>query len=286
MPRPFPTSTTLRRLAVACGAVLLSTFAQAEDKAAPVKEPAYASPWAFNLTLYTWFAGMKGDFSAGPVSRSVDASFIDINSESRRFPLGFMGRLEAHYERLGLYLDGNYMDLKFKPKFERLSNGLDTELGVMDYGLTYRVLGPSSAEMPAALGKKNTNWLEVYAGGRTLWLDNSVEFEFAGPRGVLRSGTVSAGKSFTSPVVGGRFMMSFTPSWFALVDGNVGGFGVDNVSFTGAVLGALGYRTSLFDIPMSLEAGYKALRYNVDKGGLVETSATLNGPFVGLTGFW
>jgi hypothetical protein len=51
-------------------------------------------------------------------------------------------------------------------------------------------------------------------------------------------------------------------------------------------LGALGYRTIRFDIAMSLEAGYKAWRYNVDKGGVVETNATLNGPFIGMTGFW
>jgi hypothetical protein len=71
-----------------------------------------------------------------------------------------------------------------------------------------------------------------------------------------------------------------------LLDGNVGGFGVDNVNFTGSVLGAVGYRTRLFGVPSTVEAGYKALNIDVDSGGAVAADVTLNGPFVGLTGYW
>jgi hypothetical protein len=243
-------------------------------------------PWAFNLTLYTWIAGAKGNFSAGPISQSVDASFIDINNKSRRFPLGFMGRLEAHYDRLGFYLDGDYMNLELKPRFNRISQGIDSELGVMDYGAAYRVLGPTAAEVSGMQIKGNPNWLEVYAGGRTIWLDNSVNLN--APLGNPRNGprSFSTSKSFTSPIIGGRFMVGFSPEWFVLVDGNFGGFGAQNVQFTGAVSGAVGYRTTILDMPASIELGYKALRYNVDKGGPAQTNATLNGPFIGLTGYW
>lgn len=285
MPRPFPgRAFGYWRFVALCGAVLFSAFARAEQTStlSPSAESAHPNPWAFNLTLYTWLAGVNGDFSVGPYSRSVDASFIDISNRSRRFPLGFMGRLEAHYDRLGFYLDGNYVNLQFKPRFVQLSQGIDSELGLMDYGVMYRILGPSAAEMPASLGKRNSNWLAVYAGGRTIWLDNSVEL--MGPRGGQIS--LSASKSFTSPVIGGRFLASLTPHWFVLVDGNVGGFGVQNVSFTGAVSGALGYRTTVFDIPTSFEIGYRVLRYNVDSKGSLQTNATLNGPFVGVTGYW
>ena len=44
-------------------------------------------------------------------------------------------------------------------------------------------------------------------------------------------------------------MVGFTPHWFVLVDGNIGGFGVQDVKFTGAVMGALGYRTTFFTFP-------------------------------------
>jgi len=69
-------------------------------------------PWSFNLTLYMWFPGSNGDFSAGPLSESVDLSFIDIAGKLRSFPAAFNGHLEAHYERLGFYLDGNYLGLE------------------------------------------------------------------------------------------------------------------------------------------------------------------------------
>jgi len=64
-----------------------------------------------------------------------------------------------------------------------------------------------------------------------------------------------------------------------------GGFGVDNVSFTGSALGAVGYRTTLFGVPSTVQAGYKALTVNVDKP-IVAADVTLHGPFIGLTGYW
>ncbi len=244
------------------------------------------NPWAFNLTTYLWVVGAKGNFSAGPINQSIDASFFDINNKSRRLPLGFMGRLEAHYDRFGFYLDGNYMNLELKPKFGQISQGMNSELGIMDYGLAYRVLGPTAAELPSMLGKGNPNWAEVYAGARTIWLDNSVKLNtpFGNPLNGPRS--FSSSKSLTSPILGARFMVGFGTDWFLLADGNFGGFGAGGVQFTGAASGAVGYRTTIFDMPTSIEVGYKALRYNVDKGGPVQTNATLNGPFIGLTGYW
>ena len=264
--------------------ILLAALASAGHTAETPPVPGAApGPWGFNLSLYLWTTGVFGDFSAGSFSRSVDASFLDINRKSRRFPLGFMGRFEAHYDRFGFYLDGNYMDIALKPKAANLSNGVDAEMGLMDYGLMYRVFGPTAAEMPARRGKTRPNSLEIYAGARTFWLGSTVQI--AGPGGRIQ-GTSSASKSFTSPVIGLRFAVEFTPEIFVLVDGNGGGFGLQDVSFTGGLLGLVGYRTQMFDIPMSVEAGYKLVRYNVDNGGTLETNATLNGPFLGLTGYW
>jgi hypothetical protein len=241
------------------------------------------SPWGFNLSAYTWLAGATGNYNVGPSSRSIDASFLDINSKSRRFPVGFMGRAEAHYDRVGFFLDGNYVDLALKPRFSPVSNGLDSALGLMDYGLTYRLFGPTAAEIPGWHGKKRPNRLDLYAGARTLWLDNSITV--AGPLG-LSERQFSSSQSFTSPILGGRFLVDFNPEIFMMVDGNVGGFGAQNVNFTGAVLGMVGYRLSAFDVPISVELGYKALKYNVDKGGPASTNALLNGPFIGFSGYW
>lgn len=148
----------------------------------------------------------------------------------------------------------------------------------MDYGVSYRLFGSPASEAIAHWDEKSrSNILDIYAGGRTIWLGNEVEF-----KGV---GSASGSASFSSPVIGGRIVAEFLPKWFVLLDGNVGGFGVDNVNFTGSVLGAVGYRTSLFGVPSSVEAGYKALNLDVDSGA-VAADVTLNGPFIGLTGYW
>jgi hypothetical protein len=71
-----------------------------------------------------------------------------------------------------------------------------------------------------------------------------------------------------------------------MIDGNVGGFGAQSVDLTAGGLGILGYRTTFFGVPASVEAGYKVLYYDVDKNGPTSTTATLNGPVIGLTGYW
>ncbi len=62
-------------------ALLLAPASHADEPARPAdesSEPTTNSPWGFNLTTYLWMAGIKGNLSAGPFSRSIDSSFIDI----------------------------------------------------------------------------------------------------------------------------------------------------------------------------------------------------------------
>ncbi len=243
------------------------------------EDTAAYDPWAFNLTLYMWFPGIDGNFSAGSLGDSFSLSFIDIADKMSSFPMAFNGHLEAHYERLGFYLDGNYMGMDFKPHFDKVSKGSSMELGVMDYGVSYRLFGSQASEHVAQWEEKSrSNILDIYAGGRTIWLGTQVDF-----KGI---GSTSGNKSFTAPVIGSRIVAEFLPKWFLLLDGNAGGFGADNVNFTAAGLGAIGYRTTLFGIPSSVEAGYKALKIDVNSGGAVSANVTLNGPFIGLTGYW
>ena len=240
---------------------------------------AFQNPWAFNLTLYMWFPGLDGNFSAGPLNDSFSLSFIDIADKLSSFPMAFNGHFEAHYERLGFYLDGNYMGMDFKPRFNRVSNGSSMELGIMNYGVSYRLFGSAASESVAHWEEKaRSNLLDIYAGGQTIWLGTQVDSRF--------NGTASANSSSTAPVIGGRIMAEFLPKWYLLLDGNVGGFGVDKVHFTGSALGAVGYRATLFGVPSSVEAGYKALNVNVNKNNSADIDATMHGPFIGLTGYW
>ncbi|MCX7111269.1 MAG: hypothetical protein NTX45_14310 [Proteobacteria bacterium] len=286
MPNPLQKNSSFHLLALAfLAAALFTASVRSEEtsKAPALDKPDGSSPWGFNLTTYLWLPGVDGSFSAGQRTGSVDVNFIDVVGKSRRVPLGFMGRFEAHYDRFAFYLDGNYINLQLKPAFGRVSEGINTELGLMDYGLMYRIFGAKASEIRDYQGKKRPNRLDVYVGARTLWLDNSVSF--SGPGGLIQR-TPSSSHSFTSPLIGGRIGFDLTPNWYVMTDFNFGGFGVQSVDFTGSVMGELGYRTTFFNIPTSLEAGYKAVRYQVDRDGPTATSATLNGPFIGLTGNW
>jgi len=270
-PRFFP---YLKPLAVAAALAMAPNV----HGSGTAESSAVHDPWAFNLTMYMWFPGVDGNFSAGPLGDSLSLSFIDIADKMSSFPMAFNGHFEAHYERLGFYLDGNYMGMDFEPHFDRVSKGSSMELGVMDYGVSYRLFGSQASEYVTQWEEKSrSNILDIYAGGRTIWLGTQVD--------IKNGDSASANTSSTAPVIGGRIVAEFLPKWFLLLDGNVGGFGADNVNLTWAALGAVGYRTSLFGVPSSVEAGYKALNVDVDKGR-VTADVTMNGPFIGLTGYW
>jgi hypothetical protein len=240
-----------------------------------------ASPWSFHLTGYAWLPGVTGNYQAGPLSRSVDVNFVDIAGKLSSVPLAFMGRFEAHYERFGFYLDGNYMDLDFKDKTGRrgfAEVGLSTQLGLMDYGFMYRLFGPSPNDRSAWTGKSHSNLLDVYVAGRTLWLTNTLD-----PKRVNQQ---SSSVTVTAPLIGGRFGIDINPDWFVMADGNLGGFGADNVNFTGTLQGLVGYRFMMSDVPGSVEMGYRALRIDTEPSSRIQTRTTLNGPFAGLTVYW
>lgn len=261
-------------------AVPLAPAHGAEPPAPPAAAPAYApaSPWSFNLELYLWLVGVDGKFSTGRLSRSVDKNFIAIVDASDRVPLGFMGRFEARYEDFGIYLDGNWLNVNLKPKsgpYGYTSAALDSNVGIMDYGVMYRVAGP--ADLANWSGVASRNRLDVYAGARTIWLDNEISPQ--------RFASVSSSKTMTVPVLGGRIQVDFGRDFFVKADGNFGGFGVANVGFTGGLLGSLGYRTTLFDVPTAIELGYKALRLDVENNA-IRAQTTLNGPFLGATAYW
>ncbi len=241
------------------------------------------SHWGFNLTSYLWLTGVNANISNGINSHSVDANFIDIVNKSRRAPLGFSGRFEAHYDKFAFYLEGNYINVKLRPKFDRLSEGLNSETGVMDYGLMYRVLGVNASEISSYQNKQRPLMFDVYAGARTFWLGADVTI--SGPFGLI-SRTPSINRTFTSPIIGSRVAYDLNANWFVLADANIGGFGAQNVDLTSNLTGVLGYRTQIFNNPISISAGYKALYYEISNDNNLVKNMWMNGPFIGFTGHW
>jgi hypothetical protein len=77
--------------------------------------------------------------------------------------MAFSGHFEAHYERLGFYLDGNYMGLDFRPHLDQgISKGISTRMGIMDYGASYRLFGSSAAERVSHWDAKNRSTALIF----------------------------------------------------------------------------------------------------------------------------
>ncbi len=258
-------------------ALALATTANVNG-AESTRDDIVKNPWAFDLTVYGWLPSVDGNFSAGRFEKTADPSFINILEHQRNFPMAFNGHFNAYYERFGFYLDGTYFGLDFEPRLEQgISKGVSSRLGIMDYGASYRLFGATAAERVGNWNEKTrSNSFDVYVGGRTIWLGNKAEFA-----GV----SASTDSSISAPVIGGRVSVDISSQWFVTADGSVGGFGVDNVSLTSSALGTVGYRTSLFGIPASVQAGYKALSVKVNKPVLT-SDIMMHGPYIGITGYW
>jgi hypothetical protein len=123
--------------------------------------------------------------------------------------------------------------------------------------------------------------VDVYAGGRTIWVKNEIEPQ------VLPD--TSTEKIFTSPLVGARVEVDLGPRWFFRVDGNVGGFSVDHVRFAAEGLAVFGLRMTPLHVRTELWLGYEVLYFEMEDGGpldRLESDILLHGPALGLTFCW
>jgi hypothetical protein len=241
------------------------------------QKAALSTPWSFDLSLYIWLPSINAGMSAGPLRVSINESVTDIWNDTKGVPLIAMGRAEAHRDRLGFFLDTSYFDLDFKDKrIAGADTAVTSQMGLLDYALMYRICGDPKGDISGWAQKSRPPRVDVYAGGRTLWLKNQIERPFI---------SESASKTLTAPIVGARAIVDINPRWTFLVDGNLGGFDVDNIRFTGAAMGLFGYRFTIARIPTSLMFGYKLLYYDVDSGPL-KVNATLHGPVTGLVFSW
>ncbi len=272
-------------LIVACALFLLAPSVHAAEPSPPAPSPSMTSqaktgptnPWSFDLSLYLWLPSINASLSAGPLRASLNETVIDIWNDTKGVPLIGMGRFEAHYDRFGVALDANYFYLDFKPqRIAGADTDITTTLGLLDYTALYRITGEPRGDLSAWAQKSTAPRVDLYAGGRTLWLKNDIDRPLLNP---------SSKDTLTSPIVGARALFDITPKWMFLIDGNAGGFNVQNVKFTGGAYGLLGYRTTIYNVPTTLMFGYKLLYYNVDSSKIT-TTATLHGPVIGLVASW
>lgn len=231
----------------------------------------------FDMYAWIWLIGLNGDVGARGRTAEVDADFGDILDASDSV-FAFSGRLEVGYGRIGGFIDGMYADLGAD---DQTGPGgladIDIEFkqGMIDFGMMYRVVDVEPSGAGAANPRNLT--LDLYAGGRY----NSIELG-VNPANLPER---SRSQDWLDPIVGAKLRLPLAERWRFEVNGDVGGFGVES-DFTWSTTAVFGYDFSLFGLPSTVLAGYRAVGWDyTDGSGNSEFKFDIvqHGPLLGLS---
>jgi len=244
-----------------------SAFGQEETPDASQSEspPAWAeSPLSITLTTYLWAASMSGDVGVrGLRPAEIDVDFDEIFKSIDWFPPPIMLAAEVRYDRLGFLSDFIYLGLDAdaaSPGPTALTADANLKTMIWTFGGSYRVLQDSPVT------------LDLLAGARLWMLDANLTL--TGPLIGTRQGGGS--EAWVDPIVGIATHINFGGGFGFKAEGDVGGFGV-GADLDWQLLGALQYQ---LNESITLEAGYRYLSVDYDKGGFLYDVA-MQGPLIG-----
>jgi hypothetical protein len=223
--------------------------------------------WLVRVAPYLWATSLDGNATVKGIKSDVDVSFSDILED-----LSLAGMLLADVQknRFGVAVNGVFARLS--PDSEVGPIKIDTtsdmvQLGVAPY---YRVVDWAYRTSPS--GKPLRLVVEPEAGFRFTYLRAELDVRNGGP-------SVDDSESWVDPLIGSRFGIDLSDRWNLTAEANVGGFGVGS-DLAWNVQGFVGYRTSLFGMPTTLAAGYRALHQDYDHDDF-EWDVTMYGPVLG-----
>lgn len=202
--------------------------------------------WVVRIAPYLWATSLDGNAEVGRIKADVDVSFSDILKD---LSLGGMLLADVQKGRFGVAVNGVFA--RVSPDNEVGPIEIDTTSDTVQIGVApyYRVV--DWTYRTSSSGKPLKLVVEPEAGFRFTYL--RVELEV---RGIGRS--VDESESWVDPLIGSRFGIDLSDHWNLTAEADVGGFGVGS-DFAWNAQAFLGYRTSLFGVPTTLAAGYRAL---------------------------
>jgi len=222
-----------------------------------------ASRWAFDLDVYLWAAGVKGDVGARGTTVPVDAGFDELFDQ---LDGAFMFRFSGKRDRWGGYLDFLWIGLEVDTTGPLGAPATaKSTIFIVEAAGTYEILRKSTGETSRFL-------LDVYAGLRVYGGDN----EITGP---LTKRDQS--DTWVDPIVGLGAVLD-SDRWGVALRADVGGFGAGS-DFAWSVLAGARYRfTKLF----SMAVGYRWLDFERTSGSGADRftmDLQLSGPFLAFT---
>ncbi|MFM7348983.1 MAG: hypothetical protein ACKO01_05775 [Erythrobacter sp.] len=241
---------------LAIGALTASaTPLAAQDGAAQEGEPTKTA----QVTVYGWMAGATGAFRpfAGAPTLAFDNSFGEVLED---LDAAFFANALVRRDRIVATADVSYAALS---REGRVPPGIPASGKVSQLAIT--ALAGARVEDGPGLS------VDLLAGARLWNLDGKVSVPLAGV-------ATAPGKTFVDPVIATRINAQVAPRVSALLQGDIGGFGVGS-DFTYQVTGTLNYRLS---DRFFLSAGWRHLHLDyADDGTRFEGSQT--GPIIGIT---
>jgi hypothetical protein len=186
--------------------------------------------------------------------------------------------LELGHKKWTAYVDGVYDKIgvdNVSGPVGLADIDVTTELGIVDFGLMYRLY-----ECPASEGEggaPRVTTLDGYVGGRFQTV--SLELDPA------NFPSVDHDKSWVDPIVGAKVGYPFGDRWVLRVWGDIGGFGVAS-DLTWSATGLLGYQFQLFGLDTELVGGYRAIGTDYSSGSGTNKfvwDVVMHGPIIGLT---
>lgn len=204
-----------------------------------------ADALTLSVVPYAWLPSIEGTVGAKGLTTDVNASFVDIwdNTDTH---LGFFGRIEGHTGPWGLFVDGGYMQLGMKDISIIGGGSVNNEMGIIDFGLMYRVL-----DLPKAAGQEDSRLaVDATVGGQYWTMGLEIDPNLRAAR--------STGQAWIDPMIGVRATYNLGKHVQFVLGGEIGGFGTSS-QFAWSAIGAVGYVFRWGSVDTGILVGYKAI---------------------------
>ncbi len=222
-----------------------------------------ASRWAFDLDVYLWAAGVKGDVGARGTTVPVDAGFDELFDQ---LDGAFMFRFSGKRDRWGGYLDFLWIGLDVDTTGPLGAPATaNSTIFIIETAGTYELLQKPTGETSRFL-------LDVYAGLRVYSGDNEITLPLT---------KLEQSSTWVDPIVGLNAVIHANRWGFAL-RADVGGFGAGS-DFAWSVLAGARYE---FTKHFSMALGYRWLDFKRTSGSGTDQftmDLQLSGPFLAFT---
>ncbi|MDM7851566.1 hypothetical protein QUF18_11065 [Pseudochrobactrum kiredjianiae] len=225
------------------------------------------------VSPYIWAASLDGHANILGRRTNIDVPFSDI---FKNLDFSAMGNIEVTNGLYGVYFDGQYTKTSQDEQFHSQTLGADITMTSLSAGAFFRAY-----EMPlegeTVFGGQRVFAFEPTVGVR--WTQLKVDF-------MLDRWSEKRKLQWTDPFIGARIQADLSDRWNLFAEADIGGFNMgSDLSAQGQAY--LGYRTHIFNQPVLLRFGYRALYQDYEGGDILGHSfkwnVTEHGPVAGIS---